>query len=293
METEDFLDDDFLRKLERLRLISTRVRKGPERGEHRSFRSGTSLEFLDYRKYQPGDDLRYVDWNVYGRLDKLFLKLFRSEEEMAVHLLIDTSRSMQFGRPPKITLAQKTAAVLGYIALSNMESLTLFPFSEGLGPPLDRQKGKKAYPEVLRFLRSLTLGGKTSVNASLNQFAAAVRPGLTIILSDFLDPQGPIPGLEALQQRKHKTVLIQLLDPKELHPDLEGYWALKDMETGQVRKMTVTQELRSQYRKGLERFLQGLQEFGHAHGIGYHLWETSIPFEDFVFDRLFASTLFS
>jgi uncharacterized protein (DUF58 family) len=293
METEDFLDEDFLRKLERLKLLAGRVHKGPQKGEHRSWRSGTSLEFLDYRKYQMGDDFRYVDWNVYGRLDKLFLKLFRSEEDLRIHILMDISRSMAYGQPSKALVAKKIAAALGYMALSNLDQVDFISFAESIGPSLGPQRGKKAYPSVLRYLSDLRPKGKTGLNVSLADFASTcTRPGLVLILSDLLDSKGFEKGLEALRQRKFKTTLIQVLDHEELFPSLNGYVILKEMETGETKRITLSNDLRSLYRKKMEQFLQEIREFCLRKGIGYHLLDTSIPFEDFLFDSLAEGTLF-
>jgi uncharacterized protein (DUF58 family) len=293
METEDFLDENFLRQLERLKLVARKVIKGPQKGEHGSWRSGTSLEFQDYRKYQVGDDFRYVDWNVYGRLDKLFLKLFRSEEDLMVHILIDISRSMAYGRPAKSLVAKKMAAALGYIALANLDHVAFVSFTDSLGSSLGSQRGKKAYHSILSFLTGLKPEGETGLNASLSDFASTCsRPGVAIIISDLLDTKGYEKGLEALNQRKFKTALIQVLDHEELFPSLNGYLLLKEMETGETKRITLSDDLRSLYRQKMDHFLQEVSEFCLGKGIGYHLLDTSIPFEVFLFDYLAEGPLF-
>lgn len=293
METEDFLDEDFLKQLERLKFLAGRVVKGPQKGEHGSWRSGTSLEFLDYRKYQVGDDFRYVDWNVYGRLDKLFLKLFRSEEDLMVHILIDISRSMAYGQPSKNLVAKKIAAALGYIAIANLDHVAFVSFADSLGTSLGSQRGKKAYHSILSYLTGLKPKGETALNASLTAFASAcTRPGLAVIISDLMDTQGYEKGLEALRQRKFKTALIQVLDHEELFPALNGYLILKEMETGETKRITLSEDLRSLYRRKMEHFLQEIREFCLGKGIGYHLLDTSIPFEDLLFDYLAEGPLF-
>ena len=293
IETEDFLDEDFLKKLERLKLLAGKVIKGPRKGEHGSWRSGTSLEFLDYRKYQVGDDFRYVDWNVYGRLDKLFLKLFHSEEDLRVHIIMDVSRSMAYGQPPKALVAKKLAATLSYIALANFDHVEFVSFADSIGESLGSQRGKKAYQAILRFLSDLKPKGETGLNASLTDFASTcTRPGLAVIISDLLDTKGFKKGLEALIQRKFKTTLIQVLDHEELFPSLDGYLILKEMETGETKRITLSNDLRSLYRKKMEQFLDEIREFCLTKGIGYYLLDTSIPFEDFLFEYLADGKLF-
>jgi uncharacterized protein (DUF58 family) len=293
MNDEDFLDEDFLRKLEKLRLLAGRITKGPLKGEHRSWRSGTSLEFQDYRNYQAGDDVRYVDWNVYGRLDRLFLKLFRSEEDLSLHLLLDTSRSMSLGTPPKVHFSRKLAAALGYIALSNLDHVDCITFSDSIKANLGRQKGKKAFSVLLQFLREIHPRGETGLNFSLSEFASACsRPGLAIILSDLLDASGIEKGLEALIQKKFKITLIQVLDRAELDPSLDGYQMLREIETGETRRMSINPDLLSHYHKGLEAFLREINEICLGKGIEYHLLDTRLPFEDFLLDRLMEGNLF-
>jgi uncharacterized protein (DUF58 family) len=292
METNEFLDEDFLRKLERLKILAGKVMKGPQKGGHGSWRHGTSLEFLDYRKYQMGDDFRYVDWNVYGRLDKLFLKLFRSEEDLRVHILLDVSRSMAYGQPPKTLVAKKIAAALSYISIANLDHVSLVSFADSVGSSLGSQRGKKAYHSILRYLSDLKPKGETGLNASLVDFATTcARPGLAVIISDLLDNKGLEKGLEALVQRKFKTTVIQVLDHEELSPSLDGYLILKEMETGETKRLTLSGDLRSLYRKKMEQFLQEIREFCLRKGIGYYMLDTSIPFEDFLFDYLAEGTL--
>ena len=151
LKPEAFFDAEFLKKLERLRLIAKRLSWANAKGEHPSSRRGFSLEFSDYRRYQQGDDLRYVDWNIYRRLDRLLLKVFTADEEMNVYLLVDTSRSMAEGTPPKIDYAKKVAAALGYIGLKNLDRVGGAAFSSALQAPLTLGRGRK---QVLSLLAS-------------------------------------------------------------------------------------------------------------------------------------------
>src|SRR5712671_1369524 len=123
------LDSPFLKKLERLSLITRRPFAGQMKGEKRSVKRGSSVEFADYREYLPGDDLRYVDWNTAARLEKLFVKLFIEEEDLYLALLVDTSGSMDFGRPTKLHYAARVAAALGYIGLANYDRVSVAAFA--------------------------------------------------------------------------------------------------------------------------------------------------------------------
>ncbi|MBW1708369.1 MAG: DUF58 domain-containing protein [Deltaproteobacteria bacterium] len=292
-DVESFLDEDFLKKLERLKILAQQGIKGPTKGEHRSWRSGASLEFLDYRKYQVGDDFRYIDWNVYGRLDKLFVKLFRSEEDLNIHILLDMSRSMGMGTPPKEIYAKKVAAALSYIGLANLDRVGVTAFNSSLGDSKPPGKGKQVYLSVLKYLLSLNPEGGTNFNSCLSEYATTCkRPGIAVILSDLLDPQGVQKGLDALRYRKFDITLVQILDSEELFPSYSGYLTLREVETNESKKITLNQEILTLFRQKMDGFLKDIKEFCYNSGIDYYLSDTSIPFEDFLLDYLTKGTIF-
>src|SRR6201984_1293552 len=119
--TEPLLAPDFLARLEQLELVSRKIFLGRMKGERRSKRKGQSVEFADYRNYVVGDDLRFLDWNLFPRLDRLFIRLFLEEEDLHFYILIDNSLSMDFGTPTKLRFAKQVAAALGFIGLVDME----------------------------------------------------------------------------------------------------------------------------------------------------------------------------
>lgn len=290
---ESFLDEEFLRKLEAIKILAQKGLKGPNKGEHHYWRSGASLEFLDYRRYQMGDDFRYVDWNVYGRLDKLFLKLFRSEEDISIHVLVDMSASMSVGNPPKDDYAKKIAAALSYIGLTNMDRVGVTDFAETLGESRAPQRGRQVYLSVLSHLLKLRPAGGTDFNSCMTRFAATVKkPGMAIVISDLLDPNGFKKGLDALTYRKFNTTVVQVLDVNEIQPVLGGYLELKDLETGQSKKVTVDAQLRDLYTRRMNEFLDEIKGYCLDNGIDYYLTNTQIPFEDFLLDYLTKGTLF-
>jgi uncharacterized protein (DUF58 family) len=284
---ESFLDEDFLKKLEKLKVLAKKGIKGPFKGEHVSWRSGASLDFLDYRKYQVGDDFRYIDWNVYGRLDRLFIKLFRAEEDLTIHILLDMSRSMAAGNPSKDIYAKKIAAALSYVGLANLDRVGVVSFNDTLGDPHSPERGKKVYLSLLRYLRTLKSGGKTDLNACLAEYAStSKRAGIAIIISDLFDPRGFEAGLDALVHGKFDVTLIQVLDREELSPTLNGYLALKDVETGGMKKITIDGTLAALYHEKIRNFLEKIRAFCLTRGIDYYLSDTRTPFEDFLLDYL-------
>src|SRR6058998_335217 len=145
------LDPVFLARLEQLELVSRKIFVGVMKGERRSKRKGQSVEFADYRNYVKGDDLRHLDWNLYARLDKLFIRLFMEEEDLHVYILIDNSLSMDFGTPSKLHYARQVAAALAFIGLVNMDRVVIEAFNDRLTQSLPAVRGKRSLWRVLEF----------------------------------------------------------------------------------------------------------------------------------------------
>ena len=153
-------DGEFLRKLERLELLARKMFRGQLRGERATPRRGRGLEFTDFRRYRPGDDVRHIDWNIFSRLDRLFLKLYASEEDVCLHLLLDVSASMGYGQPPKFDHARRLAAALAYIGLANLDRVSMSTFADGaLGylPPMKARSRSPAIPPTSAMMDALSL----------------------------------------------------------------------------------------------------------------------------------------
>lgn len=284
------LDEATLRKINRLVLVSEQVRAGLLRGERRSTRRGTSLEFADYRAYSPGEDLRRVDWNAYARLDRPFLKLFEEEEDLAVHLLVDASQSMDWGmgEENKFAYALKLAAALGAIALAAGDrvqaALLRSSEAEALPGPLRGQ------PQTLRLLHSLEnsrAGGQTNINRAIRSYAAAGgRPGLAILVSDLLSPGGYLEGLTELQGRGYELVLIHLLSPEELDPPLAGDLRLADAETGTLVDVSLDRGLRDRYRLRVQAWRQEVLSTCRRRGLRCLSIQTNTPWDRVVLQEM-------
>jgi uncharacterized protein (DUF58 family) len=316
-------DADFMRKLEKLSLVSRKLKMGRLKGERRSPRRGQSVEFADYRNYAHGDDLRRVDWNAYARLERLFIKLFQEEEDLTVHILLDASKSMDWGDPDEVEIispiapldaqqrdgtpslpttagggklhlnkfayAKRTAAALGYIALSNLDRLALATFG---GAGLQKQsiaRGKGHAVSLLRQIAAARAEGRSDVSASLKSYANQARyPGLLFVLSDCLSEDGGTDGLSALQAAGHEVNLIHILSPAEIHPELAlvGDLRLRDVETGATEEVSIDGALLDQYRQRYEAWQGGIERFCRRRGITYTLVTTDQPFEDLVLQYL-------
>jgi uncharacterized protein (DUF58 family) len=286
-------DEKTLSKLNRLALVASRVRMGQQKGERRSVRRGTSIEFADYRNYARGDDLRRLDWNVYARLERPFIKLFEEEEDLAVYLLLDASASMDFPRDGdadqhKFRFAQRVTAGLGYISLGSGDRLTVVALG---GARANMQwgpyRGRGYSLPLLDFMGVLLPGGRVDLNAALNEFAKRTKQaGLVVIVSDLFSAQGYEEGLSTLQSRGHEVVLIHALSPEEVNPALTGDLELVDVETGAPQNVSIDQPMRDLYINRLIAWRDEIGAYCLRRGIHYVTVETSTPWEELLLFEL-------
>ena len=284
--SDTLFDAEFMQKLEYLSLIARKLFRGRYRGEHKSYRKGSSLEFHDYRSYQPGDDFRYIDWNIFSRLDKLFVKLYTAEEDLTIHILLDTSASMGFGSPSKLDYAKRVGAALAYIGYINLDRVRAASFNDSRGKFLDPSR-RGGVSILFRFFEDLESGGQTRFNSALSDYAASVRrPGLAIVLSDLLDPAGYYDGLKTLRFAGYDVMLIQILAEEEIAPSANGALDLIDSETREHLRMTVDKRVLEAYSLRLEAHFRDVEQFTLSQGIEYVRASTIVPFEDLVLKYL-------
>ena len=284
---QDLLSPEFLLQLERLALLSRRAFRGRTRGERKSPRKGMSVEFSDYRPYGAGDDLRYVDWNIYGRLDRLYLKLFVDEEDLRLHLLLDGSASMSFGEPGKLHYAARLAAALGFVGLASHERVSVAVIRDRMAEGWSPARGRGQLLSLLEFAARLRAEGPTGLSDALVAYALRSREaGLAVLISDLLDPAGYERGLKALLERRFDVHVVHLLSPEELNPVLAGDLRLTDAETGEIQDFTMDGEAMRSYRERLGEFLESAEGFCRANEISYHRVATDTPVEELVLREL-------
>ena len=280
-------NESFLKKLEYLYIVSKKVFAGQIRAERRSKKTGQGVEFADHRNYSLGDDLRYLDWSVYGRLDKLLLRLFEEEEDLHIYLLVDASRSMAANG--KFDYACEVAAALAYVGLAKLDRVSILPFSSELKSRLPPARGKGNIFKVFDFLSGLEPSGVTSLEASIEAFVHRTkRRGVVIVLSDFYDPAGFQGGLDLLRYHRFDATVIQLYSDKEAHPELRGDVELIDAETGESREVTLSDRVLKAYAREHEKFGQELASFCAGRGLPYYRANISVPFDELIL-RIFRA----
>ncbi len=276
------LSPDFLRRLARLRLAVRRKFGGASAGSRRSTKRGSSAEFAEHRPYYAGDDVRRIDWNAYARLEELVLRLFVAEDDLTLYLLIDRSASLGVGAPDtKLEVAKRVAAGLGYVALSGSERVSVIPFSDRLGAPLSPVRGRRRIGTLLRFLEPIEASGDTDLGRAVEEFLArSPRPGLVIVVSDFLDPAGFKRPLDRLLSARHEPVIFQVLDKEEMDPTPGGDLVLVDSERGSQVEVSLDERAVRAYRKRLEAFFDQISAYAKQRGLYYQRVGGDIPFDE-------------
>ena len=256
-------------------------------GERRSSRRGQSVEFSDFRPYALGDDFRRIDWNAYARLERLFIKLFVAEEDTTLHLLIDTTRSMDWGEPNKLRYGIQAAGALGYIALVGLDRVTVTTsrgangYANSYFPSV---RGKQFAIKLFSFLQSITPCRDPIDTAGwLSSYASkAASPGVVVLISDLMS-EGWETGLNLLRGRGHDVSLVHLLAPDEAEPAISGDFRLVDSESQAEIEVTADFETLTRYKLHLQGWQETWRQFCRRRSISYIPVQTSLPLEELLF----------
>ncbi len=267
----DLLPPNLLAKLERMELVSRKVFRGRMKGERRSRRKGQSVEFADFRNYTPGDDLRFVDWNLYARLDKLFLKLFLEEEDLHVYFLVDASPSMDFGSPTKFFAAQQLAASLAFVGMCRGDRVKIEMLG-GRNQSSPVLRGRSQLYQMTDFIQS----GKPEHNFQLvdavKQFCLRNSGrGIIVILTDLMDKSGYESAMRLLVGRQMDIFVMHILSPEELEPKLTGDLKLVDCEDADETEVSVSSVLLKRYQATLASFIDQARKFCSQRAMTYLL----------------------
>ena len=280
---DELFDDQFQRKLEYLALVSRRVFAGRLRAERRTKKSGSGVEFADHRDYQPGDDFRYLDWNVYQRFEKLLVRLYEEEEDLAIYFILDTSASMAFGDGRKLRYAKKVCAALAYVGLANLDRVTMVTTSDRVMERMPETRGKARIFKAFRFLREVQAEGTTDLGDAMKAFVAQnKRRGLAVLVSDLYDPRGFEKGINVLRYNKFDPFVVHVTDPGEGKPKLNGDVLVYDCETGDEREVTVTAKVLSLFGDAYAGYLADIDRFCATHQVPYVTASVDVAFDELI-----------
>ena len=283
MATQILFDDEFLKKLEYLNIVSKRLFAGQFKAERRAMRRGAGQEFADFRAYTPGDDFRHLDWKAFLRLNKLILRLYQEEEDLPIYFFIDSSKSMDYGDPSKLDYGRQVAAALCYIGLANLDRVSLISYADKIKTELPAQRGKSRIFKIFRFLSEITPGGETDARESFKSYATSGRRrGLAVVISDCFDREGFETAVDILRHSGHDVFVVHIASHEEFEPQVKGELVLVDSENNFSREIAVTPALLSAYHSEYNRFCEMVESYCGKYRLGYVRVLTDYPFEDLV-----------
>ncbi|MCO6459303.1 MAG: DUF58 domain-containing protein [Pirellulaceae bacterium] len=284
---QPLLSPQLLHQLERLELVSRKIFRGRMKGERRSRRKGQSVEFADFRNYVAGDDLRFIDWNLYARMDRLFLKLFLEEEDLHFYALIDASSSMDFGDPTKLQFAKQLAAALGFVGLCRADRVKIESLGASRQRPGPVLRGRRSLWRMLEYLDGVEPGQNVPLDQAIKDFCLRNSgKGILVLITDLMDKGGYEHALRFLLAQQMDVYLIHVLSPEELDPDVKGDLKLVDCEDSDVAEITVSRPLLQKYKQTLAAFIDGAREFCTRRGMTYLMTSTETPVEQLVSNYL-------
>lgn len=272
---EKIFDESFFKGLNRVKLLTRITMQGGRSGMRKSAAKGSSVEFADFREYVPGDDIRRIDWNTYGRMNKLFVKLFIEEREAYYSIIVDNSSSMDFGEPDKGMCAARLAGAISYMALNNLDRVRL---SAICGEKVTNSKdftGRQGFNKAVAWLENISFDGSTDLHGSVRKIPFHQK-GVTVLVSDLFSQgttdeniESIIDTIRYLRYMKQEVLILHVLSPEEMKPGLEGTIGLIDSETGDIMKITATSHLCNQYKRVLERFCSRIAETAKCYQAHY------------------------
>ena len=284
---------DFLTKLEYLSIMSKRVFRGSLLAQRRTMQLGSGIEFSDHREYATGDDLRYLDWNVYARHGDLLLKRFQEEQDLHVYLMIDCSRSMGFGSPPKFDLARQLTAALAYIALADLDRIAVVAYANDIISEFPVTRGKARILALMKYLESLsTIGTDTNLSKAVQGLLhRGTRNGLVVVLSDLFDQNGFSRGFDQLRSRRFEAHVLQLHDPKEADPKLLGDAELEDVENGSIRMVTINERMLRRYKHLVTDHQTSVRDYCRRYGLSCTQSPSIVPFDQLMMTMMRSAAI--
>lgn len=287
----ELFDNSFFAKLNNLKLaMNIRLDKGMS-GGRKSSAKGASVEFSDFREYIPGDDIRRIDWNVYGRLDRLYIKQFMEEKEAFYHIFLDTSASMNYGEEKKSVMALRLAAVFVWLVQKQLDRVEILTLRDGRLDKTSPITGRNSFGRMLNELETIEFSGTTQMSNAIRRSSVGGR-GVSIIISDFLDPDGIDEAVKYLVYKRQDVLLLQVLAKEEVQFEDEGTVAITDMETGDEVRVTMTRATIKNYHETLKKHNQEIERLAKKYGCAYLQVTSDEDIQKVVFETMKQKGIF-
>ncbi|MCH5161619.1 MAG: DUF58 domain-containing protein [Clostridiales bacterium] len=291
-----YLNDDFFGRLETLALNLHSDLSGFFGGKHLVRTYGQTVEFADYREYMLGDDIRRIDWNLYSRFEKYFIKLFTDERQMHVQIYLDCSASMGKNNPVKAAYSVGVAAALGFLAVHNMDKLSINLVKGNIADnPYGTIVGKNSFFKTIRELEELHFDGECDLGEAIaSSQGGGTGDGLAVIISDFFTEYDWRKAVDYLVYKKRQVLLIQVMTPEEIDPLYDGRVNLIDLESEDIAdprnmKLRITRGMQQAYAEALHDYKQELKSFCASRGADFVSVSTAEPIEKTLFGELFKT----
>lgn len=281
------LDDQFIKKLDGLYIRTESFIRGQGGGSRRSREKGSSIEFSDFREYVPGDDFRHIDWNAYARLGRLYIKLFMEEEKAPFTMFLDCSKSMDYGINNKGYFAKRLCAALTYMALKNLDTVSIVGLNGDINTNLNNLSGKQSFLRSSDFIEGLSFYGDTKLYASISSYPYIKSGGgVSILFTDLFSQDDYSQALKYLKYKKQQVILIHILSPEEISPPWQGAITLVDAEDGDAKDITITPRILDRYKKVLDDFINTAHRFCSGMGIYYIPVTSDTNLQNIIFNNL-------
>lgn len=277
------IDTDFLNQLDKFNLVVKKRVTSNYTGPRRSIAQGQGLVFREHRSYSWGDDFRAIDWKLYARTDDLFIKTYEEERNLVVHIIVDYSASMDYGKPTKFDYASMLGVGFAYLAVKENEKFMFSTFSESL-EVFQPRRGMSQLMAMVHHLNNLKASGISKIGEAMSQYKKLIGSrAMIVLISDFLiDIEEIKKALYFLGN--HEIKIVQVLDPVEKNLDIQGDFILKDSETNSTLRTHISPKARVQYQQMLDSHTSQIEETCNKLGISFHLITTDTP----IFDAFYS-----
>lgn len=282
---EQIFDGEFFQKLNTLKMTTRLKLNSGMGGGRKSNAKGSSVEFSDFREYMLGDDIRRIDWNAYGRMNRLFVKLFMEEKEGLFHILVDCSKSMDYGQQKKSILALRIAGILSYLIINNLDRVTITAMKERSLYTTKSMTGRQSFQKLLNELEHFSFDEKVDIEKILKRLNIRHK-GVTIIISDFFDQDRLEDAIKYLIYKNQEVILIHTLAREEILPEAEGTLRLLDVETTKDMKVTISPKLLKEYKRAFQSFIEELTRLSKKYHLSYLQAVSDKPLDQFIYEGI-------